>query len=680
MKAFEKLEKTQQRKQEQKTAKTSSPKKPRNTIQQKTSLVNAQKRKMISQKRKKRKSKTLHTPRKSESSKHSGESDVASSSEETRHQRPGPSLDIVSNYTQSQNNFKMSSSEELLLSYSQFKSEPDSNLSGIPPLISPACMLIESAIGNLEQSTDNEFKFPKTKPKKSIMNEWYGKQEDIVEYKQPDYKVNFKPDINIVAAKVEEFLDRNNIRYGDEEPLALVKSEFKATTAVALTTPPQANSPQTEGTSFGSESAVKKRWLRQAISEETADESNASQMEFSTPLKKRRVFIAPEGESPTASQDAIVAEPKVETAETECEDETPNSSGDIKTEEDTTVSSTVAELPPCEIIAEAAVEYLENPIKVEEDPPPPPLPVQAPVVKEEEPLDEDNKSSNSEEMAEYQKVIASFHNENIMMLQTRNKKSKSFSAEPEERPSPTKTKLSFDLDVEEHQQTVTVKLKDEEEPQPSTTPPTRSYRTPSPESTSLVESAPILAQTLQASPETRHVTETIPFGGSRYLNNIASSSEVPSILATSVVPALDEVPPMTYSFGYRPMMTNLTINEYAIVETSTGVVAPPPGTYLTSYNKATLITDPKAPIGSTLTGQFATVNSTSSSDQQPTSFLGNSYSTLNDSVSYYTQKIFTKTASHDPRLNPNLNPPEDTVPAPPKKKVRKLKAPSIQDE
>lgn len=683
MKAFEKLEKTQQRKQEQKTAK-SSPKKPRNAIQ-KASLVNAQKRKMISQKRKKRKSKT--NSRKSES-KHSGESDVPTSSEETR---PGTSSILkaptskptslsYSTPYHHQNEYKMSSAE-LLMSYTQIKNEPDRNLSGIPPLISPACMLIESVIGDMEttqqQPEPNEFKFPQTKPKKTIMNEWFGDNVKDEVSKAPEYKVNFKPDMNMVAATVEEFLGRNNIRY-DEEPLSLVKNEYKP-----LTTPPQANSPQTENISFGSESAVKKRWLRQAISEETADESNAAQAELSTPLKKRRVFIEPEEESQDTKVTAIKEEP---------------STTEIKIEEDATVSSTVEEnttpsglLAVSDVLVEAA-QVLEQPesqliadIVKEEDVTAAGAAATTTTKKEEEVIDEDNKSSNSEEMAEYQKVIASFHNENIMMLQTRNKKSKSFSGEPET--SKVATKLSFDMDEEPAIGNKRRLLDDAVEP------PTKSYRTrsPSPESTSVTESAPILAQTLTSVPETRHVTETIPFGSSRYLNNIRTTDEVPSILQTTTPPVIEEFTPTTSltTFGYRPMMTNLTMNEYP--DTTGSVVAPPPGTYLTSYNKATLITDPKAPIGSTLTGQFATVNTaypssfatagsttvtaTPNVDQSilpttPSSFLGKSYSTLNDSAPFYGQKIFTKTSSSDPRLNPALNPLEEVKPSPiPKKKV-----------
>lgn len=739
MKAFEKLERTQQRKQEQKSAK-SSPKKPR--VMQKSSLVNAQKRKMISQKRKKRKSKTLHhntttSTRKLSShsvDKHSGESDVATSSEETV-MRPSTSSSSTTCNPYNNSSYKLSQAE-FLLSYSQFKNEPETNLSGIPPLISPACILIENAIGNLEQSTDqsNEFKFPKTKPKKTIMNEWFHDRGDGIKQEEPEYKVNFKPDMSIVA-KVEEFLDRNNVKYDHDEPLSLVKNDYKP-----LTTPPQASSPQIEGTNFGSETSVKKRWLRQAISEETADENSSTQAEFTTPLKKRRVFIEPEGSS-TASQESCT---KIKVKDDpEVEYQAPDSvhTTKIKVEEDTTVSSTVEEnasssnllnLSDVQVSDAQPNTEPENAIVAEimneEASVAPNAPNTIPNNEQTNPLevmDEDNKSSNSEEMAEYQKVIASFHNENIMMLQTRNKKSKSFSSDTSDSDR-TKgsvvSRLNFDIEVKNNAaEKASIKREMDDVPDH----PVKSYRTrsPSPESTSaIIENAPILAQTLTAAPETRHVTETIPFGSSRYLNNIRSSDEVPSILTTTA-PILDEIvnqvasapaPPLvplpggaTFStptaYGYRPMMTNLTMNEYPDTTGVTGVVAPPPGTYLTSYPKATLITDPKAPIGSTLTGQFATVNSAyvnsyattastidatvaaataaavvaaaaqASAATTPSSFLGKSYSTLNDNTSYYGQNIFgqtKKSTSSDPRLNPNLNPPEDVKPSPtPKKKV-----------
>lgn len=704
VKAFEKMEKTLQRKQEQKAHKI-TPKKQRNlssSSSAKNNLLHANKRRMMNQKRKKRKSKSQSSSGK-KGDRHSGESsDVGSSCDE--HDIKSSSAVNSLSYQSSFNNTRSMSNADLLLSYTKLKNETETNLSGIPPLISPACMLVEAAVGDLEptsNSIESSFKFPhKTKTKKALMNEWLT-QSDTNNF----VKTEVDPDIKFVAKKVEDFIVQNNIRYSDDEPLALVKQEFDMKSIKNLTTPPQASSPQaSESCSFaGSESAVKKRWLRQAISEETNDESGSLQQnEFTTPLKKRRVVIEQaEDASPSSSNDvSSMSVPKMEndvsqesSSETVKEEEVDES--DVKKEEETVSESTVT-LPETRpnLLTLEDVEVEEKTVK-EEDADEEKASLQ--LKKEEKCMDnavenitnsikveevEDEKSSNSDEMAHLHKVVASFHSESLMMLQTRNKKTSGTVSLPET------PKKSADAPVPKQEASV---LSEPEPSRPSPKSVSPDTTTQEPTSTTVLEttepklnfisSTSILAQTLSAAPTTP-VAETIPFGSSRYLNTI-QRSEVPSILATAP-PVIEEYTPTSdyrTSFTYRPMMTNLTMGEYP--ESSLHSQDP----YIPSYNKATLIAA-TTPTGATLTGQFAPAFSTafasstalsndiaSVSGSTPVAFLGKSYSTLNDTTpgpAYYGQKIFTKTASHDPRLNPSLVTEEikPAQPPQPKKKVR----------
>ncbi|XP_063709808.1 uncharacterized protein LOC134838240 isoform X2 [Culicoides brevitarsis] len=638
IKAFEKIEKKEQRKQEQKTHKI-TPKKNRSlnsssSSAQKNSMMSANKRRMMNQKRKKRKSKSQSGKK---GDHHSDSSDASSCDEKITK----PAVSAL-NFNSSYNNSRSAmSSAELLLSYSKLKNEAPTNLSGIPPLISPACMLVEAAVGDLEpaNAVESSFKFPhKTKTKKGMMNEWLNNSENDLELSVP-----------------------NNIRYGDEEPLSLVKNEYDVKCLKSLTTPPQASSPQAESCSFaGSESAVKKRWLRQAISEETNDESgNSQQNEFTTPLKKRRVVIEQQAEeaSPSSSND-VSASTKIEKDEASQESlsehvkeeeveensvkkEEQETKSNLLTLEDVKVEDSVDESLKKE---EISVETLTNSIKVEEP--------------------EDEKSSNSDEMAHLHKVVASFHSESLLMLQSRNKKTSGTASLPE---TPKKESKQGSPVMSDENASKSVS--------PDTTMQEPTSTVESPDAKNVVSSTSILAQTLSGNAPTTPVAETIPFGSSRYLNNI-QRSEVPSILATAP-PVIEEYTPTAdyrTSFTYRPMMTNLTMSEY-------GNESHPQDPYIPSYNKATLIAA-TTPTGATLTGQFAPAFSstyasgTNDVSGSNTAFLGKSYSTLNDTATgpaYYGQKIFTKTASHDPRLNPSLvTTPEEVKPAQPPQPKKKL--------
>uniref|UniRef100_A0A336M3I8 CSON009779 protein n=1 Tax=Culicoides sonorensis TaxID=179676 RepID=A0A336M3I8_CULSO len=669
VKAFEKMEKTQQRKQEQKAHKT-TPKKPKSLISSSSSVnrhnnILNNKRKMMNQRRKKRKSKSNSTNKRAD--RHSGDSsDVATSSEENiiKQSKSINSLSYQTMYDR-----------DLLSSYSKLKAEADTNLSGISTFISPACMLVEAAVGDLEPSSNSvdSFKLPhKTKTKKALMNEWLTKTDSN------STKLEQDSDIKSVAKKVEEFIVSNNMRYIDDEPLSLVKQEHDVKNIKNSTTSPQSSSPQAEQASFaGSESAVKKRWLRQAISEETNDEScNSQQTEFTTPLKKRRVVIE-QTDSANSSTNTLIT--KMDEVSQESSEENVD---DLKPK----VLSSYIQETKSNLLTLEDVEVYEKPLKIE-------VSSDELLPKKEESLEEtvknitnsikteeieDEKSSNSDEMAHLHKVVASFHSESLLMLQSRNKKSSGTTSLPE-----TPKKANQDIFSNKNSPASEPELKYNQKsvsPDTTTQEPCINVREPEIKSNSITTS--ILAQTLTST--TTPVAETIPFGSSRYLSTI-QRSEIPSILAgPSLIEEYTPTSDYRTSFTYRPMMTNLTMNEYP--EPS----VPPQEQYIPSYNKATLIAA-TTPTGATLTGQFAPAFSSGFvsndigsvvSGTTSSSFLGKSYSTLNDTnagTGFYGQKIYTKTAVHDPRLNPSLV--EEQKPLQPKKKLslteyRKRKAQS----
>lgn len=203
-----------------------------------------------------------------------------------------------------------------------------------PPFpISSACLLIEAAVGPL----DKDFKLPtKAKTKKSIMNDWLhqsdaypsactsqqldmektiGKSEDD----HPEYKHelnlsncaigDYTPmsygdqpqNLSIAAKKIEEFIatasgsydmDHHTHRHvGHDEDEDIKWHSMHVISSDPQTVPTPFSTPPIQ---LGS--SVKKRWLRQAISEECSDDvQNAASAAssppngFTAPLKKRRV-------------------------------------------------------------------------------------------------------------------------------------------------------------------------------------------------------------------------------------------------------------------------------------------------------------------------------------------------------------------------------------------------------
>ncbi|XP_058466441.1 uncharacterized protein LOC131439452 isoform X2 [Malaya genurostris] len=364
VKAFEKMEQSQQRKQELKEQRkegkrrsvSSSTPDESGGVPVASGTVSAKKLSISSQKRKKKKNKSLsqHFGSPNQSRKKKVSKTSKSSPKKNVHTRPVSSeqgnkrLHDSQTVQQQQN---MSNSIEKLDQSSFFgddvkpisaddttattavKSSNDeerevssapSSIAGIP-LISSACMLVEAAVGPLEQATsttptEQDFKFPqKAKTKKSMSREWlsgqscgdlplapsrritadhdsgYLSEEKSVEYRRvmvdeviatPLGVDVGEPNICIMAKKVEEFIAQNSPQ---SDEVSGHKWDDKATASIANSQTP------TSGGNVSESASVKKRWLRQAISEETDELIHASNSPpppngFTTPLKKRRVI------------------------------------------------------------------------------------------------------------------------------------------------------------------------------------------------------------------------------------------------------------------------------------------------------------------------------------------------------------------------------------------------------
>lgn len=139
--------------------------------------------------------------------------------------------------------------------------------------LSSACLLVAAAVGPLEPG----FKFPKTK--KAIMNEWLNKSPEPL---PPASSVSPLP---MHTSPVSDQVNPSNDYYAG--PVASGKNLATLVQAASLCDSP----PQTRGCERGGGNA-KKRWLRQAISEEcdspcSRPESPPSEMV--APPKKRRL-------------------------------------------------------------------------------------------------------------------------------------------------------------------------------------------------------------------------------------------------------------------------------------------------------------------------------------------------------------------------------------------------------
>ncbi|XP_055532728.1 mucin-17 isoform X2 [Wyeomyia smithii] len=409
VKAFEKMEQSQQRKQELKeqrkegkrrSVSSSTPDESGAPGSAVSGPASAKKKSLSSQqKRKKKKSKSLsqhfgspNQSRKkkvSKSSKTPSSSKKRSSSSAQQNTRPQESRAAELLLTLSQTNEQERKTEQQSLSQSYFgddvqpvatddaaesstinltnttskqNSENETQSpseTSIPslPLLSSACMLIEAAVGPLEQAssttpTEQDFKFPqKAKTKKSMSREWLsgqatgGESPATLSYRRttPDQDSGYmseektldfrrgiladdsistplgvdvgEPNICIMAKKVEEFIAQNSPQ---SDEVSGHKWDDKVSSAGSLTCLTAAGSQEqhqtpTSGGNVSESASVKKRWLRQAISEETDELMHASNSPpppngFTTPLKKRRVIRQSEDAQQTQNQTFMAAQ------------------------------------------------------------------------------------------------------------------------------------------------------------------------------------------------------------------------------------------------------------------------------------------------------------------------------------------------------------------------------------
>lgn len=351
VKAFEKMEQSQQRKQELKEQRKEG---KRRSVSSSTpdegipSGGSSTKKKSISsQKRKKKKSKSL--------SQHFGSPNQNRKKKVSKSSKKSKNARVLTLNQESSKRPHESKTTELLITLSPSVEQPTQSsyfgddVKPLPetttpndnssepvatttapniPLLSSACMLVEAAVGPLEHASggsaiEQDFKFPqKAKTKKSMSREWLSGQaadayrrntpdQDsgyISEDKSQDYRrTPFEessltplgvdvsdPSICIVAKKVEEFIAQNSPL--PDEVAAAYKWDEKVTTSL-ITASNSQDHPQapTNPGNVSESAAAKKRWLRQAISEETDELTQASSSPpppngFTTPLKKRRVI------------------------------------------------------------------------------------------------------------------------------------------------------------------------------------------------------------------------------------------------------------------------------------------------------------------------------------------------------------------------------------------------------
>lgn len=382
VRAFEKMEKNQQRKQEMKhkgatPTSTTSPSSISPSQKRRRSSSPAMKRRKDNDdtpvkksgnqvRRKKRKAsksyqQTNHQRKRLRSRINSGDSDVITSEDSTSLLSPTitghvpPSIqshhhmkrNISPKYSE-HNSSDVGSAAGMLMALSNCKVEdqssgPNSSLSDMSKpsssafSLSSALMLVEAAVGPLEQtrSLENEFKMP-PKTKKTIMNEWLH-QADTITHPHRDnemkpqfhHQMSYPPmlsvaqvlddaehqnaftqhqlksiytnsspsnaankyiitempfqeepqNLSIVTKRVEEFININSQDDDDEQKWSIDNSADDSLLPQPMPTPTMQKG-----------SSVKKRWLRQAISEECTDDVTTSPPNgYMTPLKKRRM-------------------------------------------------------------------------------------------------------------------------------------------------------------------------------------------------------------------------------------------------------------------------------------------------------------------------------------------------------------------------------------------------------
>lgn len=340
VRAFEKMEKTEQRKNEQNKHKSGSNAHPSISSSSKKRSSSAfgkdemKKTNLPSGKRKRKRGKSYSQSssqkrRRNRFDSHNSEDGNTSDESSTpmmsptrlhdleRHQRtPNENRDKGDNMAAglllSLSNYgltKVSDKNNCLSSPERYNATNKSQSNTPPFAVSSACLLIEAAVGPL----DNDFKLPtKTKTKKTIMNEWLHQSDGTTSFAAQEQRLmspstsmesftHGDPNINsythdeprnlsMAAQKIEEFIHLTSGEHIDDDECSKWSGSPICTSSDAMTVPtPMPTPPLQMG------SSVKKRWLRQAISEECSDELLASSATssppngFMAPLKKRRV-------------------------------------------------------------------------------------------------------------------------------------------------------------------------------------------------------------------------------------------------------------------------------------------------------------------------------------------------------------------------------------------------------
>ncbi|XP_061709661.1 uncharacterized protein LOC133519635 isoform X2 [Cydia pomonella] len=280
MKAFERMEKAEQRKQEVKERQKRRESDPHPNAVDKDEDDDFQ---CSSKKRKKRKGRARTTSQSNRRRLNSADSDLVTSGDEPRSPRPPrpprpPRRDSAPHNNEADRN-NDAISEDLGLS--------------------SACLLVEAAVGSVESA----FKLPKTK--KTMATEWIGRSPERT---PSPYRSPYRPPL-MSATSLESLVRVASTMIGDlsgapdfhEEDAASPprtpsrdrSRPPKKARRITRSTPPT-EVVETTPTVIPQHSA-KKRWLRQAISEES-DSPNADAFvaesppnEIVTPLKKRRL-------------------------------------------------------------------------------------------------------------------------------------------------------------------------------------------------------------------------------------------------------------------------------------------------------------------------------------------------------------------------------------------------------
>ncbi|GAB0099513.1 hypothetical protein DMENIID0001_153850 [Sergentomyia squamirostris] len=629
--------------------------------------------------------------------------------------------------------------------------------------LSSVCMLVEAAVAPLEnQCAASDFKLPpKTKTKKTIMNDWLN-QSDSMGYSAPSpdlygrastdknldalvqaasvhgtqhyrglHQMQEEPqNLSIMAKKVEEFItltDPNSLvpivsSSTHDDDLTRCVQHTEETTVLRVA-PPLPTPPSTGG----SESAVKKRWLRQAISEECTDEMIPSPPNgFMTPLKKRRLArqcsdLQPEDLSPTQSNffpltpqtdDTVkledgVGEIDVKNEEIKAEiipqalgEIAVDAPGSIEIKEEperkeypikrldfqeqvlneiTMMDQSVSEIK--EEVKEELKEQLKEDLKgdlkeVKDEIEPESFDIEPldPTKTEVECKEEPDKPTNTDEMADIEQKIHSFHAENIMILKSRNKKAKT--REDDEEYCDEKSVVRK---VRRKKQKSKVKVMTKSSPEITDKVEKKEERIPPP--------APILTATDLSLESPAVFPPGIPAAPSvasysSYLLNNASN-----LMMNTPPPPPSLSFPLTLFGKCPPPPPRITAEDFQrtpILDMRIPSNPPPPpplSEYLENprvftdvYNSVTLPTTP----GSGMSSHPGYLTSLNTSTPQPippptivpppvtpVGFLSQpSFSSLDPipvpATPTQTPRVYTRTASADPRLNPNISVPEPT--------------------